>query len=289
LKKYNVKELEQFRVLELRSLCKKNGLIGYSQLRKADLVHRLDIYFRKQDSVEERVSKRAGTGSRDDIKKAISLSDKVSVADTTSSPVTEAEPAPAPTPESGDMRDAAWYPPEIPDEYHIDRLTLMVRDPRCLFCYWEINAELLASIKGKIKDASWTVLRVQVVDLEGIVTDTWDYSLPEGVRDWYIHANRPGASFRAELGLCDSTGNFTSLVASNTVQVPAEAPSPNWDEEWIGLSRETWEQLEKVTRSFPGSMGGQNVSAWELRHMAAARLGGSENSAFPKARKEFNN
>ena len=144
-------------------------------------------------------------------------------------------------------------------------------------------------VRSRFGEASWTVLRVQVLNLDGAVSETWDYSLPEGVRDWYIHANRPGASFRAELGLCDAAGNYATLVASNTVQIPVEAPSPNWDEEWVGVSRETWEQLERVSRSYPGSMSGRDFSNWELRQMASARLGASEHSAFPKARKEFNN
>ena len=68
----------------------------------------------------------------------------------------EAPPAPAPS----EMRDAAWYPPELPENYGQDRLTLMVRDPHWLFCYWELSETRVAAARAELDGPCWKILRV---------------------------------------------------------------------------------------------------------------------------------
>ena len=282
--KYSRQNLAKLRVIELRTLAKKHKLIGYSQLRKDDLVRRLALHLAALGKATDVATAEAGQGGKPN-------------ALTTATPATGepvaasgAEPSPAPDEEPagddpGAMRDASWYPPELPDGYGIDRITLMVRDPHWLFCYWEVSEELLAAARVRMRGPSHRILRIHVLDGAGAEVDLWDQDVNDFATSWYLETGRPGARFQIELGLSDESGNYVRLVISNTVSTPADTPSESWDEEWVGLSRDTWEHLEQTIHPFPGSMVGMQMSPKELKAMAAARIGGSELSASRPGRK----
>jgi len=155
----------------------------------------------------------------------------------------------------------------------------MVRDPHWLFCYWEVTDGLLERVRAEFDAPTHKVLRVHLLDDGEMVMDGWEHGISEDAKNWYVHTGRPGALFRVELGLVDASGRYRRLVASNTVRAPLDAPSERWDEEWVGLSRETWERLEREARPFPGSLAGVDFLKQELKAIAAARLGASEISA----------
>ncbi len=267
--RYSREALKELRVKDLRVLAKKQKLIGYSQLRKADLVKRLHRHLadlKKKDAV---------TGRRRRLPALEATLHHPS--DSPGSVPDEKAPAPAPEiAEPGDMRDASWYAPDLPQDYGRNRLTLMVRDPNWLYCYWELRPDLLDEARGEFAGDSWRVLRVHLLAEDGSVVDAWEYGVGPDAMCWYVNTARPGSRFRAELGLRDAGGQYRLLVSGNTVTVPQDAPSDRWDEEWVGLSRETWERLERRERPFPGSLGGWDVARLELSQVAAERLGASE-------------
>jgi hypothetical protein len=272
--RYTLEALKELRVKDLRVLAKEQKLIGYSQLRKADLVERLHRHLAA-------IAKgKAGAGRRSRLPALEAALHHP--ADGAGSAPTEESPAPPPAPsEPGDMRDASWYAPDLPQGYGHNRLTLMVRDPNWLYCYWELRPELLDETRTEFTNEAWPVLRVHLLGEDGGVLDAWEYGVGPDALNWYVNTARPGSRFRAELGLRDAGGQFRLLVASNAVTAPQDAPSERWDEEWVGLSRETWERLERRERPFPGSMGGWDHSRVEISQVAVERLGGSEGlSAF---------
>ena len=273
--KYTLKSLEKLRVKDLRDLAREHKLIGYSQLRKTDLVSRLHRHLAKLARADKAVKTRRGKGILPALEAALHPK-----GDAPSSPVAEkAEPIETPTPQvedPGAMRDPSWYAPELPRGYGIDRLTLMVRDPHWLYCYWELSPVVFEEARAELSGASWTVLRVHLLDDANDIVDGWEYGVGPDSTNWYVNTGRPGARFRAELGLRDAEGHYRRLVASNTVSAPHDAPSERWDEEWVGLSRESWERLERRERPFPGSLGGWDVYRIEMSQIAAARLGASE-------------
>lgn len=276
-----LESLSQLTVAALRKLAKENRLIGYSQLRKAALVERLHRHLGGLDADRD--------ASRRQTLEALDRALHPAAPDAPSSPVAE-EPVPAPERSSGDpgaMRDASWYAPPLPEGYGFDRLTLMVRDPHWLYCYWELRPERLAEVRAELDGQSWPVLRVNLLGEGDEVLDGWEYGVGEDARSWYVHTGRPGARFRAELGLRDNAGRYRLLVASNTVSAPMDAPSERWDEEWVGLSRESWERLGRRERPFPGSLGGWDSYRIEISQVAARRLGASEqfSAAAPGARR----
>lgn len=267
--RYTLEALKELRVKDLRVLAKEHKLIGYSQLRKAALVERIHRHL--SALAEGKVG--AGRRSRLPALEA-TLHHPVDVPG--SAPAEESsDPPPAPA-GPGDMRDASWYAPDLPSGYGSHRLTLMVRDPNWLYCYWELRPERLTAARDELDGQGWTVLRVHLLDEDDNVLDAWEYGVGEDTLNWYVNTARPGSRFRAELGLRDEGGRFALLVDSNAVTSPQDAPSERWDEEWVGLSRESWERLERRERPFPGSMSIWDEKRIELSQVAAERLGASE-------------
>jgi len=281
LKIYSPEDLKKMKLDELQRAARQYQLIGYSQLRKADLLDRLVKHMELLE--HERLEHERAQGVRDAKggRRTAPLGAVPARAEATSGgkAAEAARPqAPAPAP-LAEMRDAAWYPPELPGAYGIDRLTLMVRDPHWLFCYWELNEALVAAARAEFDGPCWKVLRIHLLGEDESVLDGWEHSLPDSARSWYVHTGRPGALFRAELGLVDAQGRYRRLLASNIVRAPVDSPSERWDEEWIGLSRETWERLERFARPFPGSLAGVDFLRREMKALAALRLGAAESSA----------
>ncbi|MBN2172264.1 MAG: DUF4912 domain-containing protein [Candidatus Krumholzibacteriota bacterium] len=272
-------ELSHLKVSELRELAREQKLIGYSQLRKADLVDLIARHLRREARRQAERRRQVAAELGRPLAEIESVAPLVERADTPSAASTAAPAAsiaPAPEPPPGEMRDASWYPPELPESYGEDRITLMVRDPHWLFCYWEVTDILRARVRADFSGDPWTVLRIHLLGDGDLVADGWEEGVPEGSRSWYLHTGRPGARFRVELGLKDATGLYRILVASNTVQAPQDQPSGRHGEEWVGLSREAWHRLERTARPRPGSLAGVEFFKHELERMVAARLGGSE-------------
>lgn len=273
--RYTPGALKALKVAELRVLAREHKLIGYSQLRKADLLARLQRHLATLDRAGDERTGRKAHGLVPDLAAALQAPVDASGSAPGEVPV-EPKPVSAPVEDPGAMRDPSWYAPELPAAYGLDRLTLMVRDPHWLYCYWELRPALLSEARAAFAGPCWPVLRVHLLGEDDSVLDGWEYGVGPEALDWYVNTGRPGSRFRAELGLRDRAGAYRRLVASNTVCVPQDAPSQRWDEEWVGLSRETWERLERRERPWPGSLGGWDLYRMELAEVAADRLGASE-------------
>lgn len=265
--RYPESALEALRVADLRALAREHQLIGASALRKAELITAIRRHFVHLDGA---------TAARGRERKE-RLPVQAPAPAVAAVPASETAPAAAPpATDPGAMRDPSWYAPPLAERYGVDRLTLMVRDPHWLFCYWELRPELLAAVRAEFPGPSWTVLRILHLDEAESVFDTWTIDIGGDAVSWYVNTGRPGARFRAELGLTDADGRYRLLVASNTVTAPMDAPSARWDEEWVGVSREVWEQIERLPRPFPGSVAGWDLFRRDLARLGAERVGASE-------------
>ncbi len=265
--RYSPAALEALRVADLRELARKHKLVGTSALRKAELAAALHRHFIQLD--EAAAARQRERADRLPAQTA-------APAPVAPVPASEAAPPTPPAADPGSMRDPAWYAPPLPERYDVDRLTLMVRDPHWLFCYWELRPALIAEARAEFPGPSWVVLRILHLDEAEGVHDTWTIDIGSEARSWYVNTGRPGGRFRAELGLTDADGRYRLLVASNTVRAPMDTPSVRWDEEWVGVSREVWEQIERAPRPFPGSLGGWDHLRRDLARLGSERVGASE-------------
>jgi hypothetical protein len=115
-------------------------------------------------------------------------------------------------------------PFELPESYAVNRVSLAVRDPECLFVSWDVDARSLETLRAQVGErvvaASPLTLRVGETGAEGPPVYP-----PSGARSRYV-ACVPERSYRAELGLTLPWGEFRRLAHSNRVDTPGVGPSP---------------------------------------------------------------
>lgn len=156
------------------------------------------------------------------------------------------EPAAAPPPVHG----------ELPRAYGQSRAVLMARDPWWLFAHWEVppvrRVEVLRAL-GAEGEGTREVLRVYEVVADS--SASWDVDLEAGAERADIHVERPGRSYRVEVGLRTAAGRFVCLVTSNQVTAPPAEPSRDTTVHWVTLGQ------NHRTAESTGDWSGRRVAA----------------------------
>jgi hypothetical protein len=134
-------------------------------------------------------------------------------------------------------------PGELPSAYGADRVTLLARDPCCLFAYWELTPgrrdPVLAAL-GKDAEGACQVLRLYAASSADTgTTVSYDIDLPTDLGSRYLTVSSPAASCRAEIGLITASGRFVVLASSNTVITPGAAPSGDTSVRWTEFGART--------------------------------------------------
>jgi hypothetical protein len=121
------------------------------------------------------------------------------------------------------------------------RAVLMVRDPWCLFAWWEAPPEAAARARESLGPEARSVLRVHDVTFIAFSGDnawlSFDVELPPGADRWYVDVPRPAASYCVEVGLRAPDGRFVALARSNVARAPRPSPSPDTTVAWCELAR----------------------------------------------------
>jgi hypothetical protein len=112
----------------------------------------------------------------------------------------------------------------LPDGYPVDRVRLVVRDPRCLFAYWDVDPASLAALGSRhgARVLAVSPLTLRIGGQAGAAPEVFLLSRDE--RSRYVPA-QPHRSYRAELGVTLPWGQFARLSASDTVATPRAAPA----------------------------------------------------------------
>ncbi len=130
-------------------------------------------------------------------------------------------------------------PHDLPYRYEKDRIVLQVRDPWWMHSYWEVASNTWNSLRERLKDLFYSAKKVlRVYDVSNIIFDGknanrfFDIEVNPDAMSWYIDAGGPGRSWIVDYGLKLSNGEFVTILRSNTVTTPLDAPSWITDEEW---------------------------------------------------------
>lgn len=131
-------------------------------------------------------------------------------------------------------------PSELPQRYERDMMVLQVRDPWWLHCYWEVASSTWNGIKERLHELVYSAKRVlRVYDVSNIIFNGknanrfFDVEVGPESMNWYIDTRGPGRSWCVDYGLKLATGEFVTILRSNTVSTPLDAPSWMTDEEWM--------------------------------------------------------
>lgn len=97
-------------------------------------------------------------------------------------------------------------------------ITLLVRDPRWLFCYWDVD---------------WSTTPANRQPVLRLLGPEGSHAIPidRDTNNWHLEAPRPGATWQVDIGWFTPRGNWRRLALSNTVQTPSDAVSTDdWAE-----------------------------------------------------------
>jgi hypothetical protein len=155
-------------------------------------------------------------------------------------------------------------PWEFPGGYGDNRIVLMVRDPYCLYAYWEVNGQRRDEIAREIGTELFGRCRelIRVHD-----TGSWhsfDIMVEGGARSWYIKVPEPNRTYCVDIGFLTPDGRFIAAARSNWVTTPLDRMSDVIDEQWMIPD---WERLYSLSGGFGIGRGSE-----ELREMMRRRL-----------------
>jgi hypothetical protein len=105
-----------------------------------------------------------------------------------------------------------------PPKYEESRLVLMVRDPGCIYAYWNCNSrQYSAFVKRFYNKKSRWLIRLYTTSEMSVSIDT-----PVDINSGSIYINLSGDNLfcNAALGIKTNKGIFNMFIQSNTVTVP---------------------------------------------------------------------
>ena len=134
---------------------------------------------------------------------------------------------------------------DIPEYYHDLRLSLLVRDPKWLFAYWEINPDFWRDISqqhGRL--ARYENITLRIMELANEMA-YFDIRVGNLIGSWHIQVPRPDTPYYGILGLSNG-GEFIPLLMSNTVITPRNDLSALGDEEWMLVSEYEQKIIKRI-------------------------------------------
>ncbi len=145
----------------------------------------------------------------------------------------------------------------LPSGYGKNRVTLMVRDPRCAYAYWEIDSDRIRTANARIGGGS-AFLRL-VDPSNGRAFAHFEIRAERG-QHW-MELPRPDRAYRADLALVGEGGSVV-LARSNVVHAPPEQPRPFGSPVFVGRSEQQDALRQGQSLSYRGAANRQGLSSY---------------------------
>jgi len=113
----------------------------------------------------------------------------------------------------------------FPQTYGVNRLRLLLKDPECLFAYWDVDPRSLESLRVDLGARASALSQLTLRVFEDKDGGASTFLLPQEARTWYVQTRTPGRAYRAEVGVMLPSGEFRTLARSNSVAMPRGARS----------------------------------------------------------------
>ncbi len=167
---------------------------------------------------------------------------------------------------------------QIPEKYHKDTLVLLVRDPYCIYSFWEITEQKIKKaqkiLTKNIFAQSTLILRLFNYKQLNTKPSYNDINNINFIGSWYITNQTPGTNFYAEIGYKTPDGQFISLLRSNTVATPNDTISNKIDEKYL-ISDEAFQKINNFSKSDLNSK-----SSLEFKEKWQLNLSSEQTSSF---------
>jgi hypothetical protein len=121
---------------------------------------------------------------------------------------------------------------ELPEAYGTQKLLLTARDPHWLCAHWDLTRDQQLAHCAHSADGH-LILRVH----HGEVSDrpVAEVQVHSEARHWFVHVERAGTSYIAELGFSTSTGQWAPISTSEATLTPPDARSQDTSVEFATI------------------------------------------------------
>jgi len=117
------------------------------------------------------------------------------------------------------------------------QMVAFIRDPRCIFTYWEVSPASVEAVKKQLMDeypGSSMALRVFQVGPDGKTELLYEVNVEPGEKNRYLELKEPGGRYYVEVVQRTASGRVVTYARSNWVSASSERPSfsttadPQW-------------------------------------------------------------
>ena len=141
---------------------------------------------------------------------------------------------------------------ELPEQYLQTFVSLIPRDPFCLYVYWEINSAAVDKMKEEFSysgELTYTlrVYDVTFIDFNGSNANGWFDLDGLHMNNRYISPVNENTGYCVEIGVRSNDGRFYSFARSNSVVTPRKHPSWRSELIWKDANTANGEKLPFVT------------------------------------------
>ena len=121
---------------------------------------------------------------------------------------------------------------ELPESYGTKKLFLTARDPHWLYVHWDLTREQQNQMNAVSADGH-LVVRVYAARIEG--HPLYEIHVHPESRHWFVHVERAGNPYAAELGYYSLVGKWIRAAISSSTVTPPDAVSEESDTEFATI------------------------------------------------------
>jgi hypothetical protein len=162
-----------------------------------------------------------------------------------------------------------------PAKYGETQVVAFIRDPNCVFVYWEIAAQKLEQVKNELKheyEKSRLILRMFRSQEDGRADLIYEIEVSPEDMNRYLPVHEPGGAYFVEVARKAPSGKVVVIARSNALTAPIAGFSPQVAPGWAPppeLEDYLAEELEVGPENLPlpGAVGG--ISSAEAQRRRA--------------------
>jgi hypothetical protein len=121
---------------------------------------------------------------------------------------------------------------ELPEAYGTKKLFLTARDPHWLYAHWDLTTPQQHGYNAESSDGH-LVVRIYDANFQG--HPAYEIHVHPESRHWFVHVERAGNSYCAELGYYSPLGKWVRIALSSATVTPPDAASPETDVEFATI------------------------------------------------------
>jgi uncharacterized protein len=200
---------------QLLDIAEAMELEGVTSFRKAILISRIVEVFKNE----------AGDGYSDvpenQTKAVVQTVESVGSSDSFAEHQMNQQPSPPLQDTYDDVEDLPW-------RYNQTKLVFLIRDPYCIYGYWDINEHYWQNLPDRVTIQLYDITDTSDIKQAPLLTE----AAVDHVGTYYFTELNPNRKYRGVLGFYNQDNSFQHITESNEVALPRDSVSDDIDLEW---------------------------------------------------------